>query len=54
VTPLSVVVVLGALVVAALRRSRHKEIARWAAVAFVCLCVVVIAIGVHEIMTANQ
>ena len=53
-TPLWVAVVLGALVVAALRRSGHKEIARWATVAFVCVCLVVIAIGVHKIMTTNQ
>ena len=51
-SPLWVAVVLGALIVAGLRRSEHKELARWAAVVFVCFCLVVIGIGVHEIMTA--
>ena len=49
-----VAVVLGALVLAALRRSGHKKIARWAAVPFVCLCLVLIAIGVHKMMTAQE
>jgi hypothetical protein len=47
------VTLLAALCVAGLRRSGHKVIARWAAVALVCWCVVVIAIGLHEIVTGR-